>query len=169
MLKIGQLGVGQRVDCSIDDVRAPVPDAQRITIASRASDPADADVAARAGHILDDDRLPERGPHALAEKARDRVGWPPGRIRHDHRDGTRGIGLCPRDLRHDRERGSARCHMEKLTTREVHIAWLRDAAAERTVELVVTRGTFPPGHGYFQTADGSGIEIIDLYKKQRVA
>jgi hypothetical protein len=57
--------------------------------------------------------------------------------------------------------------MEKLTTREFHIACLRDAAAERAVELVPTRGTprSPGGHAYFHNADGNGIEIIDLYKK----
>jgi hypothetical protein len=81
---------------------------------------ADTDVAARAGHVLDDDRLPERGPHALAEEARDRVGRPAGRIRHDHRDRTRGIGLGRRDPRHDRERGSARCQMEKLSAGKFH-------------------------------------------------
>ena len=55
---------------------------------------------------------------ALAEEARHRVGRPAGRIRHDYRDRTRGIGLGRRDPRHDRERGSARCQMEKSTTRE---------------------------------------------------
>ena len=129
-LKISQQVVGQRVDRPVDDVRAPVPDAQRITIASRAGDPADTDVTARAGHVLDDDRLPERGPHALAEEARNRVSRAASGIRHDHRDGTRGIGLGPRDPRHDRERGSARCQMKKLTTREFHRVRLRDAVAE---------------------------------------
>jgi hypothetical protein len=107
-----------------------VPDAQRITIASRAGDPADTDVAARTSHVLDDDRLPERGPHALAEEARNRVGRPAGGIRHDHREGTRGIGLGPRDPRHDRKRCSARCQLENLTTREFHSVRLRDAVAE---------------------------------------
>jgi hypothetical protein len=118
--EIGQQVVGQRIDRAVDDVRAPMPDAQRIAVARRASDPADGDVAARAGNVLDDDRLSERGPHALAEDARDGVGRPASRKRHDHRDGTCGISLRQRKSRHDRERGSPRCQTEKSTTREFH-------------------------------------------------
>ena len=52
------LGIGQR-SRPVDDVRAPMPDAQRITIASRAGDSGRHRCsAARAGHVFDDDRLP---------------------------------------------------------------------------------------------------------------
>ena len=89
-------------------MRAPVPDAQRVAVARRLRHAPDADIAAGAGHVLDHDRLPERAAHALGEQARDRVGRPAGRIRHD--DGDRavreGLRACEaRERRHDQSAG----------------------------------------------------------------
>jgi hypothetical protein len=60
------------------------------------------------------------------------------RIRHDHHDRTRGLGLSRRDPRHDRERGSARCQMEKSTTPEFHSVRLRPSPSIRHRCLGVT-------------------------------
>jgi hypothetical protein len=50
---------------------------------------ADADDAARARAVLDDDRRPERSGEPLGDIAADQVGRPAGRLRDDDPDGTR--------------------------------------------------------------------------------
>jgi hypothetical protein len=57
-------------------------EAERVAVRRGAHRAADADRAAGTGDVLDDDRLPERNAHALADGARDRVGRPAGRERH---------------------------------------------------------------------------------------
>ena len=47
------------------------------------------------------------------------LSWPPftaGRKGHDQRDGSRWIGLRPCPMRSGRERGSARCQMQKMSS-----------------------------------------------------
>ena len=65
----------------------------RIAVGRRAHRAADAERAAGAGDILDQDRLPERLPHALAEHARQRIGRPAGGEWHDDGDRFRWIVL----------------------------------------------------------------------------
>ena len=55
-------------------------DADGVAVGRRAGDALDAEAAAGAGDILDDDRLTERRLHALAENAPDGVRWPPGLV-----------------------------------------------------------------------------------------
>ena len=74
-------------------MRAPMADADRVAVGRRARDPADADGAAGAGRVLDDDGLAERAAHALGHDAGDGVGRTAGRERHDHGDRPRRIGL----------------------------------------------------------------------------
>jgi hypothetical protein len=64
-----------------------------VAVRRRARDPRGADRAARPGHVLDHDLLAERLAHVLAENARQHVGRPAGRERHDHGDGPGGPGL----------------------------------------------------------------------------
>src|SRR5262249_58943453 len=82
--------------------------------------PTHADAAARTRYILDDHGLAERHPHMLGEDARERIGGPARRVRHDNRDWPRRIGLRPCDTRQSRQRGSARRKMKKSTARQVH-------------------------------------------------
>ena len=58
----------------------------RVTIRDCASNPTSADAATGSGHVLDDDRLAECGPHALGHDARKRIDGPARCERHDHRD-----------------------------------------------------------------------------------
>jgi hypothetical protein len=56
------------------DTRYQAPDSfHRVTIRECASNPTSADAATGSGHVLDDDWLAERGPHALGHDARKRI------------------------------------------------------------------------------------------------
>ena len=81
------------VDRAGEDVRVQMPDADGVAVRRRARDARHADAAARAGHVLDDDRLAERHLHALGQNAPDGVRRPARAGRRDQRDGTGRIGL----------------------------------------------------------------------------
>ena len=53
----------------------------------------DAEAAAGAGTVVDDDRLAERFRPPLAEKAGEHIGAAAGRVWHDEGNGMIGIGL----------------------------------------------------------------------------
>ena len=92
-LEVVEQIVLQRVDRAVEHVRARIADAHRVAVGRCAHDAADADAAARAGHILDDDGLPERRSHAFRHDAPDRVRRAAGSERHEQRHGARRIGL----------------------------------------------------------------------------
>jgi hypothetical protein len=74
-------------------MRLVVADGERVAIRRRARDPADADAAARASDVLDDDGLAERGFHPLCQDAGQHVARPAGGVGHDQGDRARGIAL----------------------------------------------------------------------------
>src|SRR5262249_20833436 len=78
------------------DKAGPIAEAERVAVGRRLSGTPDADGRPGTSHVLDDDGLAERGPHALADNAPERVGRAARRERHDHRDWTRWIILRPR-------------------------------------------------------------------------
>src|SRR5262245_23847871 len=94
----------------------PIADADRVAVRRRACGAADADAAARASDVLDYHGLAERDRQLIGKYTRDRVGDPAGRYRHDDGDGVRRIGLRRRNMRHRRQRGSARCQMQELSS-----------------------------------------------------
>ena len=65
-----------------------MPDAHRVAVGRCMRDAADADTAAGAADILDDDRLAERHLHLLRQDAGDGVGRSAGRIGHHDGDGA---------------------------------------------------------------------------------
>src|SRR4029077_17391906 len=70
--------VRQRIGDGIDDVSAPLTDADGIAIGRGAREPADADIAARARDVLDHDRLAARGAQPPARgggRSAARSGW----------------------------------------------------------------------------------------------
>src|SRR5262245_3686312 len=73
-------------------------------------------------YVLVDELLSERARHWLAGDAGSKVGGPARGKRINDRDGTRRIGLRPCDPRHGRQRGSARCKMEKISAGKFHSA-----------------------------------------------
>ena len=86
--------VGQRlVERDVDRQRAHVGEQQRVAVGRRLRGLVDADRAAGAADILDDELLAERLAHRWHEHAGQRVGRTAGRERHDHGDGLGGIGL----------------------------------------------------------------------------
>jgi hypothetical protein len=83
----------QRISRPAEHVRIDVADAHRVAVRLRAYHAGNPDAAACSRHILDDDGLPERHLHALANQPRDGVGRPSRRGRDDNGDGTRGIPI----------------------------------------------------------------------------
>src|SRR5262249_61372956 len=81
----------------------------------RAYGAADPDAAARAGDVLDHHGLAKPDRQMIGKDTRDRVSDPAGRYRHNDGDRPRRIGLRSRNTRHSRQRGSARCEMEKIS------------------------------------------------------
>src|SRR5262245_9400237 len=77
---------------------------------------AHANIAAGPSDVLDIELLPERFAEFLSGNPREDIGASAGREWHNHAHRPRRIGLRPRETRHDRERGSAPCEMEKMPT-----------------------------------------------------
>src|SRR5262249_4986409 len=101
-------------------MRLPVADADGVAIRRSAGDSTHADAAACTRYILDDHGLAEGYAHVLGKDARERIGGPARRIRHDDRDWPRRIGLRRRGARYGREHGSARGQMQKRSSGKYH-------------------------------------------------
>ena len=93
---------------------------KRVAVRRRSHDRLGADIAAGARPVLDDEWLPEPLRQPLTDQARDDVGRAAGRKADDDAHRPRRIGLRPRDARHGRQRGSARCQMQKLSAGKFH-------------------------------------------------
>ena len=98
----------QRVEAAGQHVRGRGADAQRVAVGGRAHGAADAEAAGGASDILDHHGLAENRPHLLGQKARQRVGGPAGRERHDHGDRTRRIVLGRGDAGRRQDRAGSR-------------------------------------------------------------
>ena len=85
--------VGEIHRRGVEHVGLHVADADRVSVGRRLRNTADADAAAGAGDVLDDQRLAEAHLHPFGQDARERVGRPAGRIRHHERDRARRIDL----------------------------------------------------------------------------
>ncbi len=85
-------------------------DAQRVAVGRGVRHAADADGAAGAADILDDDGLAEGCLHPLGQEARDGVGRAAGRVGHDDGDDVRRIALRLRVERARREQGEGECN-----------------------------------------------------------
>jgi hypothetical protein len=72
---------------------ADMPDDKAVAVGRRLGDAGDADGAARATDVLDDDLLAERAAHGLADEPGHGVGGPAGAGRHDDGDGLVGKAL----------------------------------------------------------------------------
>ena len=84
----------QRIDGRINDVRAPVTDADRVAVRCRAHDTSDAQRTGGSRGVFDDHRLAERPAHPLRQDTRQRVGRTAGGERHHQCDrlGRKGLG-----------------------------------------------------------------------------
>ena len=97
---------------------------QRVAVGRCAGRLRRADIAGRAGDVLDIELLAEMLGEFLRSKARENVGRAAGLKRHDDAHWPRRPGLRPRAARERRERGGARQQLENLSTRMAHRASL---------------------------------------------
>ncbi len=80
--------VWQRVDRAVEHMGAEEPHGDCVAVRCRPGDAAGADSPRGAGHVFNDDGLPERNPHRLGQDARQCIERPACRQRHHDRDGT---------------------------------------------------------------------------------
>ena len=95
-----------RIERRIDRLRADRSHQQRVAVGRRLGDEVGAEVAAGAGLVLDDEGLAERLAELRREGAREDVGRPAGRERHDDADRLvrpRALRARPRRWRRARE------------------------------------------------------------------
>ncbi len=74
-------------------MRAELAEIDRVAVGRGTHDAADANAAAGTADVLDDHGLAKRRAQPIIQDARDGVGRPAGRERHDHGDRPRRIGL----------------------------------------------------------------------------
>jgi hypothetical protein len=110
-----ELVVERRVDCvRRDDLE------KRVAIGRRPDDRIDGEIAGSTRPVLDNEGLAEPLRQPLPRQARDDVSRAARRKANNDAHRTRWIGFRPRDARHCRERGSARCQMQKSTAGKFH-------------------------------------------------
>src|SRR5262249_43615925 len=106
---------------AIGDVRVPQAHDKRVAVVGRAGGSSNADAAIRASYVFDDDGLTERRPHPLTHDTPYRIRSSAGSERYNHRDWSRRLGVRPSEVRHARQRGGARCQMEKISAGKFHL------------------------------------------------
>src|SRR5215204_5273058 len=97
-----------------------IDDKDRIAVRRRLRRATRADIAARAGHILDVELLAEPLGQLLCDKPPDRVSLTAGRKRHDNAHWPGRVRLRPRNARDRWQRGSARGQTEKISAGKFH-------------------------------------------------
>jgi hypothetical protein len=80
----------------------------------------DGDIGSRAWLVLNDERLAEPLREPLTNGTRGDVGRAASQETDNDAHRPRRIGLRPRDARDGRQRGSARCKMEKISARKFY-------------------------------------------------
>src|SRR5262245_27546636 len=91
-----------------------------IAIWGSADDRLGAEIGASAGPVFDDEWLAEPLRQPLADHARNDVSRAARGKWHDQTHRPRRIGLRLRDARDGRQRGSARCQMQKISAGKFH-------------------------------------------------
>jgi hypothetical protein len=124
-LKILQRVVIERIHRAIDDMCAPVPEAQHIAVGRGPRDAAVRDAAGGSAIVLDHECLADGGAHALGDDASDGIGRPAGRCADDDRNRLRRKGLRPRNARHRGQGGSARGQTKKISAGKFLIRHVR--------------------------------------------
>ena len=89
---------------------------ERVAVGGRAHDGFGGDIAGGARPVLDDEWLAEPLRQPLADQAREDVIRATGGKADDYAHRPRRIGLRPSEARDSRERGSARCQMQELSS-----------------------------------------------------
>src|SRR5215510_4489117 len=93
---------------------------QRVAVGGRLDRCFDGEVATSAGPVLNYELLAEALRQPLADQAGIQVDHAASRKAGDQAHWPRWIGLRHRNTRHRRQRGSARCEMEKISAGKFH-------------------------------------------------
>src|SRR6516162_3197377 len=93
---------------------------ERIAVCRRTHDRLYTDIATTAGTVLDEELLTEPLRQQLTNEARGNVVHATGCKWENDAHRPRRIGLCPRDAREHRQRGSAGGQMEKISAGKFH-------------------------------------------------
>jgi len=94
---------------------------ERVSVRRRSQSGLGADIARSASAVLDDELAAETLREPLCHHARNDVGGAPGGKADDDAHRPRRIGLRPSEAGHGRQRGSARCQMQKLSAGKFQI------------------------------------------------
>src|SRR6516165_5561841 len=93
---------------------------ERVTIRRRAYDRLGGDIGGSTRPVFDEEWLAEPLRQPLRDQACDDVGRPASGVADDDAHRPRWIALRPSKARHGRQRGSARCEMEKISAGKFH-------------------------------------------------
>src|SRR5262245_42038492 len=107
------------VERRVDRVESTAQE-ERVAVGGRAHDGLGADIAAAPRPIVDYELLAEPPREPWCDEPRENVGRSAGGRGGDDAHRPRRIVLRPSDTRHRRQRGSARCQMEKISTGKFH-------------------------------------------------
>jgi hypothetical protein len=108
------------VESGVDRVRRRHEE-QRVTVRGRAHDGFGGDIGGCPGPVFDDELLAEPLGQPLTDQARGDVGGAAGGKTDDQAHRPRRIVLRSRQPRYGRQRGSARCQTEKISTGKFHL------------------------------------------------
>src|SRR5262249_12987049 len=97
-----------------------VAEGWRVTIGRWALRGLGGDLGGCRGRVFDDELLAKPLGQPLTDQARGDVGGAAGGKADDHAHRPRRIALRPRNTRRDRQRGRARCEMQKISAGEFH-------------------------------------------------
>src|SRR5205823_2313463 len=93
---------------------------KRVSVGWRSRDRLCGNIAASTRSVLDNKRLTEPLRKPLTREACEDIGHAAGGKADDNPHRPRRIGLCPGDARQNRQRGSARGQMQKLSAGKFH-------------------------------------------------
>jgi hypothetical protein len=120
----------------------------RVSIGSRARNPAGPDAPVRSGDIFYDDGLSKSAPHRFGHNPPEHISRAARSVWNDHGDGPCWVGLCPCNVRDGRKRNSTRCKMQKTSSvGKSHCAPLDDLVMEFL-------GPFAKLHRFLMFAEG---------------
>jgi hypothetical protein len=105
---------------TVQDMRCPVAQNERVSVRQCADDPADSDGARCTDHVFYDDRLAELRAHGLSHDASDDIGGPACPKWNHHCDGPAGVTLGACDARREWERGGTCDVMKAFASRTSH-------------------------------------------------
>src|SRR6516162_4575786 len=138
------------VERSIDGVYRS-DEEERVAIRGSPHDRLRGDISPGARPVLDDKLLPKSLREPLTDQASDDVNAAAGWNADDNAHRPRWIGLRESNARHDGERGSSRCEMEKISAGKFHLNLPLEPSVNHVVGAAAYFNTLPPGRRTVKT------------------